>query len=371
MSEDIQERKKKHLDICLDRSLSVESGDTGFSAITLPHRALPEINSESISLETPFLGYRLKLPVMISCMTGGSDIGRKLNRMLAGIAGESGLAIGTGSIRVMLRHPETRSHFEMKKFAADVPVLANIGAAQLIEYPPEILCEAVKSIGADGLFVHLNPAQEIFQIDGDRDFMDWYDGFGRLLDHVDFPILAKETGAGIPPTEGLKLLKLGVSFIDVAGTGGTDWVAVEAMMNETGNGSAAESFRNWGYPTGELLMAYRQIVRAGGDSGALVSGKIIASGGLRTPHDFAVSLACGARLGAAALPFIRSAAHGGPEAVADYISELEIGIRAAITLSGSGSLENLRNTELRVSSELSDNAEELAEEALRDGANVK
>ena len=138
-------------------------------------------------------------------------------------------------------------------------------------------------------------------------------------------------------------------------------------MNKSGKGSAAESFRNWGYPTGELLMAYRQIVRAGGDSGALVSGKIIASGGLRTPRDFAISLACGARLGAAALPFIRSAARGGPEAVASYISELEIGIRAAIILSGSGSLENFRNVDLRVSSELSANAEELAEEALREG----
>lgn len=367
MNEDIQERKQRHLDICLDSSFSVESGDTGFTSISLPHRALPEIDSGAISLETPFLGYRLKLPVMISCMTGGSDNGRKLNRMLAGIAGESGLAIGTGSIRVMLRHPETRSHFEMKKIATDVPVLANIGAAQLIEYSPEILNEAVKSIGADGLFVHLNSAQEIFQIGGDRNFMKWYDGFGRLLDHADFPVLAKETGAGIPPAEGLRLLKLGVSFIDVAGTGGTDWIAVEALRNKSGKGSAAESFRNWGYPTGELLMAYRQIVRAGGDSGALVSGKIIASGGLRTPRDFAISLACGARVGAAALPFIRSVARDGPEAVASYISELEIGIRAAITLSGSGSLENLRNVDLRVSSKLSANAEELAEEALREG----
>ena len=371
MSKDLQERKQKHLDICLDRSLCVESGDTGFSAISLPHRALPEIDSGAISLETPFLGYRLRLPVMISCMTGGSDNGRKLNRLLAGIAGESGLAIGTGSIRVMLRHPETRSHFEMKKIAADVPVLANIGAAQLVEYSPEILNEAVKSIGADGLFVHLNPAQELFQNDGDRNFLDWYDCFGRLLDHVDFPVLAKETGAGIPPVEGLRLLKLGVSFVDVAGTGGTDWVAIEALRKESGKYIAAQSFRNWGYPTGELLMAYRQIVRAGGDSGALISGRIIASGGLRTPRDFAVSLACGARLGAAALPFIRYAAQGGPDAVADYIAELETGIRAAIVLSGAGSLENLRNTELRVSSELSVNAEELAEEALRDGDNGK
>jgi len=364
MSEDLQERKQRHLDICLDRSISVESGKTGLSEITIPHRALPEIDTDSISIGTSFLGFTLKRPVMISCMTGGTEEGRSLNRMLAGIAGDAGLAIGTGSLRVMLRHPETRSHFELKKLAPDVPVLANIGAAQLVEYSPETLIEAVRSIGADGLFVHLNPAQELFQNDGDRDFAGWFSGFRNLLDKADFPVLAKETGAGIPPVEGLKLLKLGVSFIDVAGSGGTDWVAVEAIRKDTGGQSAAESFRNWGYPTADLLMAYRQITRAGGDAGEMVSDKIIASGGLRTPRDFAVGLACGATLGAAALPFIRAASEGGPDAVSEYINELEIGIRAAIVLSGASTLEDFRRINLRTSTLLAARAEELAEEAL-------
>jgi len=369
MKGNLQERKQKHLDICLDRSLSIESGDTGFTGIKIAHRSMPEIDSGTISLRTPFIGYQLKMPVMISCMTGGSKEGEKLNRMLAEIAEDTGLAFGTGSIRVMLRHPETSSHFKLKKLAPDVPVLANIGAAQLIEYPPETLIEAVKSIDADGLYVHLNPAQELFQDGGERIFKGWYEGLNRLLDHAKFPVLVKETGNGIPPAEGLRMLEREVSFIDVAGAGGTDWIAVEAHSKGGGDNSAAASYTDWGYSTGELLLAYRQIVRAGGDSGSLVSGKIIASGGLRTPRDFAVSLACGAYLAAAALPFIRLASEGGPDAVAEYIAELEIGIRAAITLSGSGSLENLRKTELRVNSDLAFQAEALAEEALKEVGN--
>jgi isopentenyl-diphosphate delta-isomerase type 2 len=365
MSDELKDRKQRHLEICLDRSIAVESGSTGLADIRLPHRALPETDASQVSLETPFLGSRLKLPIMISCMTGGSEDGRTLNRMLARIAGEAGLAIGTGSIRVMLRHPETRSHFDLKTLAPDTPVLANIGAAQLVEYPPAALAEAVKSIEADGLYVHLNPAQELFQNDGDRLFTGWYDGFRRLLDEVDIPVLVKETGAGIPPIEGLRLLKAGVAFVDVAGAGGTDWVAVESFRIPPERRQAAESFRGWGYSTAELILAYRQIAKAGGSSGEAVKGRLIASGGLRTPMDFAVSLACGAWLSAAALPFIRAAAEGGPDAVFTYIAELEKGIRSAVILSGSGTLESFRVTDLRVPADLSARAENLAEDALR------
>jgi len=361
----LTERKQKHLDICLDSSRSVVSGDTGLSAVRLPHRALPETDTRDVSLATAFLSFTLKSPLLISCMTGGSSDGYRLNRILAEAAGIHGIAVGTGSIRVMLAHPETRSHFELKKIAVDVPVLANIGAAQLGEYPVEKIIEAVKSIEADGLYVHLNPAQELFQDGGERVFRHWFEGIAELSEKSPFPILVKETGAGIPPVEGLKLLKAGAALIDVAGSGGTDWVAVEALSRNCDANSAAVSFRNWGYPSAELLLAYRQIVRAGGDSGSLIAGKIIASGGLRTAMDFAVSLSCGAVLGAAALPFIRLASAGGLESVSDYIRELNRGIGAAVVLSGSGSLEKFRQSELRIEPEIMARAEELAEEALK------
>ncbi|MDT8299267.1 MAG: alpha-hydroxy-acid oxidizing protein, partial [Spirochaetaceae bacterium] len=199
MSDDLPERKQKHLEICLDQDLDIQSGSTGLQSIALPHRALPETHADQVDLKTEFLGYTQTLPVMISCMTGGSEDGRLLNRLLAEVAGKRKLAIGTGSIRVMLRHPETKSHFDLKPLVPNSPLIANIGAAQLTEYSPNNILEAVNSIDADGLYVHLNPAQELFQEDGDRNFQGWYDGFRRLLDSADIPILVKETGAGIPP----------------------------------------------------------------------------------------------------------------------------------------------------------------------------
>lgn len=367
MRESIRKRKNEHLDICLDTSLEIETGDTGLKDIGFHHRSLPETRIEGIDLTTDFLGYRLKLPIMISCMTGGSKKGRHFNEILADAAQEEEIAIGTGSIRVMIEHPETCSDFQLKHRAPDSPVIANIGAAQLSEYKPDIILDAVNSIAADGLYVHLNAAQEFFQTGGDKTFTGWKDGISRLLEAADrrtIPILIKETGSGIPPVEGLFLLEAGISYLDIAAAGGTDWIAVEALRSDGWKKTAAHSFTGWGYSTGELLLAYRQIARAGGESGRRIKDRLIASGGIRTPRDFAVSLACGAYLAAAALPFARNAASGGSKAVSDYIKSIAEGIKAAAALSGASNLEEFRCSELRILQTAADTAEELAEEAL-------
>lgn len=375
---EVQRRKQRHLDICLDKALKIESGNTHLGEISIPYRPLPEIDTRLITTGCDFLNHALRIPVMISCMTGGSDEGRKLNRILASVASEAKIAIGTGSIRVMLNRPETRSHFQLKKIAPNAPVLANIGVAQLREFTPEALMEAVSSIEADGLCVHLNSSQEFFQEHGERDFSGWYEGFERLMRRANIPVLVKETGAGIPPVEGLRLLKLGVSFVDIAGSGGTDWVVIEGHRNDSATQdprhspqnhgdtprhlSAAHSFRDWGYSTGELLIAYRQIAETEGKFNKLVRGRIIASGGLRTPRDFAISIACGAHIAAAALPFIRIASDGGPNGVFEYLAEITKGIQAALALSGSKNLDELRRGKLRISPRLHKLAKILVDE---------
>ena len=365
--ESLPRRKTRHLNVCLDESSGVETGAARLDEIALPHCAVPRCSPGDVRLGTRFLGYDLALPVMISCMTGGSDEGRRLNRLLAEAAGQRGLAFGLGSIRVMLRHPETRAHFTMRQLVPDSPILANIGAAQLDEYSTDQLVEAVRSLEADGLYVHLNAAQELFQEGGDTDFSHWRDGLRRLIEEAPIPVLVKETGAGIGPNEGLALLRQGAAYVDLAGSGGTDWVAVESIREgaETAAGrdeSLAGSFLNWGYPTAELLLAYRLLAESTGEAGDLVRGRIIASGGLRRPRDYVVSIAGGAYLAAAALPFIRRASRG-LQAVHDYIDDIETALRRAVPLSGAGSLEDFRHLRLRVKRDLEYNARVLAESA--------
>ena len=358
MGETLSGRKKRHLDICLDPDSGVETGSSGLSEIRLPHRAIPSADTASVDLETEFLGYRQSLPLMVSCMTGGTEEGRQLNRLLARIAGERRIAFGLGSMRVMLRHPEKIGDFAMKSLCPDSPLLANIGAAQLSEFSVSHLVEAVKRLDADGLYVHLNPAQELFQEGGDTNFSSWRDDLYRLVETAGIPVLIKETGAGVPPLDGIPLLQRGAAFVDVSGAGGTDWVAVESHRDRTGR-VADHGFLNWGYSTAELLWAYRKI-RDGGDAEAeLPAGRIIASGGLRLPVDFAVALGTGAWIAAAALPFLRRAADSGGDGVHSYLDDLERGIRSAVVLSGSDSLEGFRTVRPAVSGEIDRRADYL------------
>lgn len=364
MVTDIARRKKHHLDICLDRTANIESGSTELADIQIPHRAMPQIQLDKLSLTTDFIAYSVRLPIMISCMTGGTRDGLSLNRLLARTAGESGIPVGTGSMRIMLEHPETLDHFCMKDAAPNVPVLANIGAAQLAEYLPEIIIEAVKRTESDGLCIHLNAAQELFQDGGSVNIAGWFNSIRRLLDKAEFPVLVKETGCGIPPVEGVKLLDAGAAAVDIAGAGGTDWIAVENLQNNPKLHAAGESLRGWGISTGALLLAYRQLIRSSDVLNQKISGRIIASGGLRSPRDFALSLACGAHIAAAALPFIRAADEGGTDAVHALIDSIEKGLQAAIILSGSDSLESFRRLPLYAARNLADRANALAKEVL-------
>ena len=75
-------RKARHLDVCLDDDVA-SSLDAGWSEIRLRHDALPEIALEDVDCSARFLQFRLRAPILISSMTGGTTRAGILNRTLA------------------------------------------------------------------------------------------------------------------------------------------------------------------------------------------------------------------------------------------------------------------------------------------------
>ncbi len=278
-----------------------------------------------------FLGSVLPLPLFISCKAGGSEEGYQANRELARAAQATGLPVGMGSFRVLFESPELFPHFHLKALAPDVPVLANLGSVQVRELAHEKIFEWLKRLQVQSLVVHLNPGQELFQPEGDRDFRGLKAALARLCQRCPVPVIVKETGFGILPSLARELLEAGAAYVDLAGAGGTNWITVEAYrLPESEQGPAAE-FADWGLPTAALLAAM---------SGS--TDRLLASGGLRTGLDAAKALALGARLAGMALPFIRRVVEGGAEAVVRTIRGLERALRAAMVLTGSRNLEELR-----------------------------
>ncbi len=346
--EEISDRKARHLEICIDaKHYQVEFGSAGFDQMRLVHRSLPEISEAEIDTSTEFLGTRLRLPLFISSMTGGSEAAYQVNKELAAAAQQAGVPVGMGSIRILFRKPEVLSHFQLKKIAPDVPVVANIGAIQVRDIDSVKIIELVKRLEVQALAVHLNPAQELFQPEGDRDFRGILAAIGRFCEICPVPIIVKETGCGVRPDEARRLLDAGAAYVNVAGSGGTNWITVEAYRLDSAEEAAAREFDDWGTPTALILAAL------GMREDAQTGGRILASGGLRSGMDLAKALALGASLGGFALPFVRAVSASGVEGVVALIERYARVLRAAMTLTGSRTPAELRRAPLLFSPDFS------------------
>jgi isopentenyl-diphosphate delta-isomerase type 2 len=268
-------------------------------------------------------------------MTGGSAEGFAANRKLAQAAQKARIPVGLGSIRVLFRHEEVFDHFYIKPLAPDVPVLANIGSVQVRDMPHPALFEMCRRLEVQALVVHLNPGQELFQPDGDRDFRGLTEAIARLCGSAPLPVIVKETGFGVRPDTARRLIDSGATYVDVAGSGGTNWVAVESYRLTPTQMQIAREFDAWGLPTAVLLAALRGL-----------EGRVLASGGLRTGIDAAKSIALGAVVAGYALPFIRAVVDGGTAGVLQEIERIRFGLKTAMLLTGSPNVAALRRAPL-------------------------
>jgi isopentenyl-diphosphate Delta-isomerase len=314
-----QKRKKEHLEICLDTESVTSASGTGLNRYRFVHNALPELDIDEIDLSTTFLGKRLQAPILISSMTGGFDLARKVNRNLAAAAQSLGLAMGVGSQRVAVEEPSAAGSFEVRDVAPDILLFGNLGAVQLnYGYTVEHCRRAVSMIGADALILHLNVLQEAVQPEGNRNFKGLGEKIAAVCRELEVPVIAKEVGNGISVDAAIRLQRAGVKALDVAGYGGTSWSAVEAQRAVKQGKRPDTAFADWGIPTEEALVSVRQ---------ALPDIQLIASGGVRSGVDIAKAIALGADLGAFGQPLLAAALESSAkvvEFIAGVIHELKV-----------------------------------------------
>jgi len=221
----------------------------------------------------------------------------------------------------------------VREVAPDVVLFANLGAVQF-NYGVTLddARRAVDEIGANGLYLHLNPLQEALQPRGDTNFRDLLPQIAALVRALDVPVAVKSVGSGISVRTARRLLEAGVAALDVAGAGGTSWARVEGRRAGSGEHEAlAETFAGWGYPTLEATVALRAAFR---------DATLVASGGVRSGVDVAKALALGANVAGAALPFLEPATRSA-DAVTTTLENFVRGFRIALFASGCRGVEDL------------------------------
>src|SRR5256714_12230091 len=251
----IAQRKPDHLRLSLEASVQ-STRSAGFERFAFTHQALPELDLDAIDPPTSFLTKPLKLPFLISSMTGGAHGAGDLNRRLALVAQSVGIAFGVGSQRAGITHKDLRATYQVRGVAPDVLLFANLGAVQLnYGMRKEQALEAIEMIGADALVLHLNPLQEALQPEGDHNFRGLIEKIATLCRELPVPVIVKEVGCGISARTAGLLAGAGVAAIDVAGLGGTSFARVEAFRRERPEeGQLALAFSELGIPTAEALI---------------------------------------------------------------------------------------------------------------------
>jgi len=329
----VNQRKIDHIRVIQEES-ETDRLKQYFDGIHLIHRALPEVALDEVDPSTTFLGKRLSFPLLISCMTGGDhDVVLSANRNLALAAEKTGVALGVGSQRVMFTSPQSRASFALREHAPSTLLFSNMGAVQLNYGLTEEMCgDAIETVGADALYLHLNPLQEAIQPGGDTNFTGLAGKIGSLAGALDVPVIIKEVGAGISPQDAELLIAQNIRYIDVAGTGGTSWSRIEShRQSEQDAKTSGRLFQDWGIPTPLALQGlapYRDRIT------------LIASGGIRNGIDMAKAMVLGGSLCGIARPFLEPAMQS-VDAVVETIEGLKQQFTMALFLMGLSSTKDL------------------------------
>jgi isopentenyl-diphosphate delta-isomerase len=331
----IDERKSDHLRINLEED--VRSGlSTGLERVHFIHEALPELALEDVNTSLTLFGKKLSAPILISSMTGGTEEAGEINLRLAETAQETGIAMGVGSQRAALEHPEQIPTYAVtRKAGPNILLFANLGAVQLnYGYGIDECRRAVDMLSADALILHLNPLQEAVQVGGDTNFAGLAGKINEICNKLEKPVIVKEVGWGISERTARMLLDCGVAAIDVSGAGGTSWSQVEMYRApDEFTRKLAATFVDWGIPTVSSILNVKK---------SAPEMMIFASGGLKDGQDIAKCIALGATLGGMAGPFLKAAAISAEKAV-EFIKLIQLQLQVTMFAAGVGQLQDLRN----------------------------
>ncbi len=319
---------RKNNEIWLQRKLdhlnnSIESNDgpgtSGFEDIFIIHQALPGLSWHEIDTEINLFGKKLSMPLIINALTGGPPQTLKINKTIAEAAKESKVGMAVGSQSLAVKNPKLKDSFKIaRKVNPDGLIIANVSS----NVNPKIAIEAVEMIQADVLQLHLNPAQELFMEEGDRDFKYIHENIAKIIENCPVEVILKEVGFGISLETAEILSDIGVKWIDIGGSGGTNFIDIETKRSTEKYTSPPIQ---WGIPTAASILEIRKLKN---------DINIIASGGIRNSLDMLKCFALGVNAVAVAAPILKLAVNEGVDSLNKYLTHHQQDLKKLLLLSG-------------------------------------
>jgi isopentenyl-diphosphate Delta-isomerase len=325
------ERKWDHIRYALETG---QNRAATFDDIQFIHQSLPNINVSDVRLNQTIGELSLSSPIFINAMTGGG--GKRtytLNKQLASVAKEAGLAMAVGSQMSALKDRSERYTYEVvRKENPSGVLIANLGS----EATPEQAKEAIEMIEANALQVHLNVIQELTMPEGDREFSGALKRIEDIVKEVSIPVIVKEVGFGMCKETVESLSSVGVSAVDIGGYGGTNFAEIENKRSI----KSQSFFNQWGIPSAISISEA---------SHASIPVPIFGSGGFSSSYDIAKGIALGASAVGFAGYFLKILIEEGPDALTSEITSLHQELKMIMTAVGAVSITELQRAPIMIS----------------------
>lgn len=275
----MEDRKKDHINLAFQARIPSSELDRRFYYEPLlakhPGRDLPEMH---------ILGKKMRAPIWVSSMTGGTRMAGTINRNLARACHEFGLGMGLGSCRALLESDKYLADFDMREIIGDeYPFYANLGIYQVEEMVLQDdisrIEEMVARLRADGLIIHVNPLQEWLQPEGDRFAQPPADTIRSFLEMTSMKVIVKEVGQGMGPESLKAMLELPLEAIEFGAFGGTNFARVELLRSDETKQQYYEPISRIGHDAVEMADMVNHITAAGH---SVSCRSLIISGGIRS-----------------------------------------------------------------------------------------
>ena len=274
-------RKKDHIELAFKSRVEAAALDARFfyEPMLAPHpdaQTLPEL---------AFAGKKLRAPLWVSSMTGGTAMANVINHNLARACHQFGMGMGLGSCRQLLYSDEHLPDFDVRDIiGADLPLFANLGVAQVEQLfeqgEQDRIFLLLKKLRADGLIIHVNPLQEAMQPEGDVFKKSPLETIRQALDLLGkTPLIVKEVGQGFGPASIRALLELPLCAVEFAAAGGVNFAKLELLRSDEEKQEVFGRLAMVGHPATEMVQFVNEAVAALG-SGCRVE-QIIISGGVK------------------------------------------------------------------------------------------
>lgn len=215
------------------------------------------------AMDYTYLGFKMRAPIWVSSMTGGTEKAGTINHRLAEVCGKMGLGMGLGSCRSLLYGRERLEDFDVKDLLGEQPLFANLGIAQLAELIEDKALDRIDALlellRADGLIIHINPFQEWMQPEGDVISKPPMESLTRLRSYYKGPLVVKEVGQGMGPASLRALLSIEPDGIEFGAFGGTNFSKLELLRAQgKSNYTGLVHVGHTAYQMVELLNEARQ-----------------------------------------------------------------------------------------------------------------